>query len=114
MTNNDPRTSCGKPCDCPSYRAHLMSISVSSTATPSRDRSRETVEAIAREKSWDKDIPAYKRLRAEGLQPKHIDGSASFEVGARDRIEIEDGKNYGRDLNAVKEAKQIAKELQAQ
>lgn len=31
------------------------------------------------ERGWQKDMPAYKRLRREGLQPKRIDGAAEVE-----------------------------------
>ena len=99
--------SCGKSCNCYSYREHLLSVRISSQATPNRNRSAETVAAVAREKRWAKDMPAYKRLRADGLQPRHIDGSASFEAKARDRIEIEDGRNYGKDLSYFKDVKAV-------
>ena len=32
------------------------------------------------ERRWQKDMPAYARLRADGLQPRHIDGSAELEA----------------------------------
>jgi len=46
----------------------------------------------AREKRWAKDMPAYKRLRAQGLQPKSIDGSAHLEARAETRFEVESGQ----------------------
>jgi hypothetical protein len=42
-----------------------------------------------REKNWQKDMPAYKRLRAEGLQPKTIDGCAAVEQLATSKHQIE-------------------------
>jgi len=42
-----------------------------------------------REKNWSKDMPAYKRLRKEGLQPKTIDGCAAVEQLATSRHQIE-------------------------
>lgn len=45
----------------------------------------------AREKRWDVDLPAYKRLRREGLQPKSIDGAKDLEAKATDRLEIDMG-----------------------
>lgn len=106
----DPKKTCGKPCNCESYRAHLMSISVSAAATPSRDRTAETVSASSKERAWDKDMPAYKRLREDGLQPAHIDGSARLEQTANDRIEIEAGRNYTkREVGAIKEIKELQK-----
>jgi hypothetical protein len=32
------------------------------------------------ERGWDKDMPAYARLRSDGIQPRHIDGSAELEA----------------------------------
>ena len=107
----DPKKTCGKPCSCPSYRDHLRSISVSAQATPSRDRSRETVEAHAREKKWNKDMPAYRRLRDEGLQPPHIDGADKLEATATDKIEITAGKSLGNHLDTVKEIQTLQREL---
>lgn len=111
MTDFDPKTTCGKPCNCESYRAHISTISVSAAATPSRDRSKESVAIDAREKRWEKDMPAYKRLREDGLQPAHIDGSARMESTATDAIEISAGRNYDkRTVGVLKEIKTIQKE----
>lgn len=35
------------------------------------------------------DLAAYKRLRREGLQPPHVDGSAELECQAQEKIEVE-------------------------
>ena len=43
------------------------------------------------ESRWDKDMPAYIRLRHNGLQPKQIDGCAELESRANDQMEIEMG-----------------------
>jgi hypothetical protein len=32
------------------------------------------------ERRWDTDMPAYARLRNDGIQPRHIDGSAQLEA----------------------------------
>jgi hypothetical protein len=110
----DPRTTCGKPCNCESYRAHLLSVGISATATPSRAVTKETNEAIEREKRWEKDMPAYARLRKEGLQPKHVDGAAAMESGANDKLEIEAGtKLAGGTLEVVKEIRELNAERAA-
>lgn len=108
----DPKTTCGKPCNCESYRAHIMSVSVSASATPSRDRSKETVAADAREKRWEKDMPAYKRLREDGLQPAHIDGSSRMEQTANDKLEVAAGRNYDKkQVNVINEIKAFQREI---
>lgn len=43
------------------------------------------------ERNWQKDMPAYKRLRREGLQPKRIDGSAEIEAKAKYKWQVETG-----------------------
>lgn len=70
---------CGHVCACPSYREHLLSISVSAAALPSRKP--EVVDIDRREKALAKDAPAYRRLRKDGLQPDHVDGSHRLEAG---------------------------------
>lgn len=47
--------------------------------------------ATAREKTLDRDLAAYRRLRHSGLQPPRIDGSAQLESRGVDRMEIETG-----------------------
>lgn len=43
------------------------------------------------ERGWNKDMPAYKRLRANGLQPKKIDGAAEVEKRAQEAWQVETG-----------------------
>jgi len=43
------------------------------------------------ERSWQKDMPAYKRLRENGLQPKSIDGAANVEKKAEHSWQVETG-----------------------
>ena len=40
-------------------------------------------------KNWDKDMPAYKRLRKNGLQPERIDGCAALEARAETAAQVE-------------------------
>lgn len=49
-------------------------------------------EFVDRERTWAKNHPAYRRLRAEGLRPKSIDSSAELEARADTRTEIEMGR----------------------
>ena len=43
------------------------------------------------ESNWNKDMPAYKRLRADGLQPRKIDGAAEVERKAKEAWQVETG-----------------------
>ena len=58
---------------------------------PSAQGSPEATTVSLRDKRWDRDMPAYKRLRQQGLQPKGIDGCADLETRAHDQFEIETG-----------------------
>ena len=67
----------------------VSTVTFGSGTAPTRRPGAESVEA--REKRWNKDMPAYKELRAQGLQPPHIDGSAELAAKAETRFEIESG-----------------------
>jgi len=62
---------------------------VSFGANESTTRGAEVREINARERSWNRDMPAYKRLREQGLQPRQIDGAAALESRASERWQIE-------------------------
>lgn len=51
---------------------------VAPSATPSRRGGEEAARINAREERWQRDMPAYKELRKQGLQPPKIDGSADL------------------------------------
>ena len=68
----------------------ISTISFGSSAMPTRSPVATATEA--REKRWSKDMPAYKELRAQGLQPPKIDGSAELAAKAETRFEVESGK----------------------
>lgn len=78
---------CGKPCSCPSYREHLLSVSIGAAALPSRMGS--VIDTERRERAFGKDADAYRRLRRDGLQPQHVDGSHLLEATARTAAEVE-------------------------
>lgn len=81
--------SCNDP-DCTlSYRDHLTGIVVSAAALPTRGKGSEVLSTKVREKRWERDIPAYTRLRKEGLTPPQIDGSALRERIGEDKYDME-------------------------
>lgn len=65
------------------------------------------------EKQWSRDMPAYKRLRQDGTQPKRIDGCAELEARAVDRQEIEMGHLYKNEKEKVhmQEGMRLAEEM---
>ena len=76
-------TGCGHPCACLSYRSHLLTIGVAI--------SEGAAKVGRREDSLRSDLDAYKRLRADGLQPKGTSGAARIERHAEHAIEVESG-----------------------
>lgn len=49
------------------------------------------VPRLHTDEKWSPDMDAYARLRANGLQPKGIDGSAALEKHADTQMEVEMG-----------------------
>ena len=72
---------------------------------PTRKGGADAAQINAREDRWQKDMPAYKELRRQGLQPRQIDGSAELTAKATDRLEIELGH-----VLPTKEQRESAKE----
>lgn len=86
---------CARGC-CGSYREHLLSISVSAAATPSRNPSLS--QTISDRKQFEKDAAAYRRLRSDGLQPERVDGCAVLEAKAKSTVEVEHGRLMPKQL----------------
>ncbi len=76
--------SCSRGC-CATQKEHWQSVSFTGVTSAAAKKINK-VEA-----GWDKDMPAYKRLRANGLQPKNIDGCAALESKAETPQEIQAG-----------------------
>lgn len=72
---------------CFGCRVSNVRVGVNSTTT----RGGEVAQINQTEKNWNRDMPAYKRLRADGLQPKRIDGSAEVERKAKESWQVETG-----------------------
>jgi hypothetical protein len=47
--------------------------------------------------TYEKDAAAYRRLRADGLQPSHIAGSAVLEQTATIPLELEMGRTFSKE-----------------
>lgn len=73
------------------FACRIAGVQMAPSAMPSRRGGAHAVESNALEAAWSQDMPAYKRLRREGLQPKNVNGSAELERKANTRIEVEHG-----------------------
>lgn len=88
-------SSCVDP-DCSlSYRDHLISIGYTSKAMPSRMITRTpgmpdepAVQTEVRERRWQRDNAAFRRLAAQGLTPPQVDGSALRERQGKTEYDI--------------------------
>jgi len=72
---------------CFGCRVAGVRMGVNTTTT----RGPKVAETNTTERNWNKDMPAYKRLRADGLQPKRIDGAANVEKRAQEGWQVETG-----------------------
>jgi hypothetical protein len=71
------------------WACKVASVNLAPSAMPSR--APEAADVKAREARWEKDRPAYKRLRENGQQPRCIDGCAELEAKAVSPADIELG-----------------------
>lgn len=95
-------------------------VNISATALATKGTA---VHATAlREKRWEKDGDAYQRMRRKGMQPEHIDGSATLEneVGSQrdikyrkvwDRVKGEPGVTADNFQERVTEGEERAREV---
>ena len=81
------------------FGCKLLSVSVA----PSAAGSPQAQVKSEVERQWDADMPAYARLRKQGLQPDQIDGCAQLEKRATTQAEVERGHLY----RTPKEAKRM-------
>ena len=73
------------------FKERIASVRIAGMPGGTRAGQARVDQINATEDGWDRDMPAYKRLRREGLQPRSIDGSRELEAKANDRLEVENG-----------------------
>jgi len=71
------------------FACKVAGVSFGAAAMPSRKS--HAARTGATEKRWDKDMAAYKRMRADGVQPRAIDGAARVEARAEEKYQVETG-----------------------
>lgn len=71
------------------FACRIAGIRMGSNSTTTRGQEVEKTNKV--ERSWQKDMPAYKRLRKDGIQPKRIDGAADVEKKATEKWQVETG-----------------------
>ena len=104
---------CGHCFKCREGRGCIRAVSFAPSAMPSRNGGADVARINRTDKRWEKDMPAYRRLRHDGLQPPRIDDCAALESRAKDQFEIEMGKLVPDPVrDRVKEGLAITKELE--
>lgn len=79
---------------------------------PSRGGGAEAARINRTDASWHKDMPAYRRLRLDGTQPRKIDGCADLEREATEQFEIDLGLLVPKEEKGrVKEGLAMAQEM---
>jgi hypothetical protein len=71
------------------FPCRIASVTIAPSAMGTRFP--EAERAKAGDPQLEKDRDAYKRLRRDGTQPKHVQGSSHFEKHANEQIEVEMG-----------------------
>jgi hypothetical protein len=103
--------SCGHCFKCREGTGCIRAVSFAPTAMPNRHP--QAVEGVAKDKQWDKDMPAYQRIRRNGVQPRRIDDAAQLETRANDQFEIEMATIVPKNMKSrVQEGLNICKELE--
>lgn len=74
-------------CDENCFGCKTLSVNFSGTCTPNRKP--EVVQQNSFVSEMSRDLDAYRRLRAEGLQPKNVKGAADAEQFATSKFEAE-------------------------
>lgn len=93
-------------CESSCYGCKLESVSFAPSAMPTRNPG--AARAAVKDPQLDKDREAYRALRRQGEQPKHVEGSARLAAMAESSAEITTGllmTEHGRDLLNTKAAR---------
>jgi hypothetical protein len=73
------------------FQEKIRSVQFGSVPGGTRAGRERTDQINQTEKNWERDMPAYRRLRADGLQPRNVDGAAHLEAKANDSLEVSNG-----------------------
>lgn len=85
-----------RKCECGGTLRLRIGAGVNISATALETKGRPVRAVDQKEARWDRDMPAYKRMRDRGLWPDQIDGSAALEDRAGDQFDVKYDKLYDR------------------
>lgn len=86
--------------ECGTPMLKLVSgVNVAPSATPSRSTTIDLAATRQAERAKDADMAAYRRLRADGLQPPTINGSSKLEHVAETSHEVNSGHVFSNNAS---------------
>lgn len=92
------------------FGCKVLSVNVGAGALENKGKA--VREMSAKDTNLAADLDAYSRLRADGLQPKHIDGAKDLESKVGSQFDIDLGRFVPKNEESrVREGFAIAKEL---
>jgi len=103
-------------CDCGGTMSMVIGTGLHIAAAIRGDAGKVVRDADSREDRWMEDMPAYRRLRQRGLQPKQIDGARMVEETCGDQLDIDTvdlraaGVTRERYLEEKEKGEQLVKE----
>lgn len=83
------------------FGCQVSSIHFGAAAFGTRSGSEQVQTWNAMEKRWDKDHPAYKSMRREGLQPRTSEGAHQLMMTAESREQIEGLPTLHKDRHEI-------------
>lgn len=89
-------TSCA---ECGGVMRLRIGVGVHISASALETKGGQVREVDERESRWDKDMPAYKRMRHRGLQPNQIDGCAVLEDKVDDQFDVQHQDLYSKGVS---------------
>src|SRR5689334_9034185 len=103
------------PCRCGKTADLVIGAGVQIAPSALETKGAAARQAGEREKRWNADTDAYRRMRHKGMQPKGVDGAAALEDKVGDQIDVDYHKFYDQGLTRerVLESNEQAKEIMA-
>lgn len=101
---------------CASVAPLRIGYGVNISATALETKGVEVRAVDEREDRWHADMPAYKRMRKQGMQPTQIDGAAAIENKVGDQFDINYHHLYDQGVTRerVKEGAEQAEQIMAE
>ena len=100
-------------CVCGGHANIRIGIGVQVAPSALENKGESVREINSRERHWNVDMPAYKRMRNKGMQPNHIDGSAVLEnqVGSQFDVQYKRLLDQGITRERIRESEEQAREI---